>query len=286
MYHFDEAATAAFISLPFIAPIIISFVNRLYHPRNAPSMAYINTCAAGIFFGIAMFHVLPRVLLSTEDKIIFLCVSAGVIFMLTLDRAWIGRARHSDGSLIITATDASWAMMPEDGACNKISLPANRLDQWPKMQLAHKKLVQKRSVVISTYVAFCFHSIIAGFAIGSQNVSTSVLLIVIVFTFHKSLDAAAITTQLIKIGMGMYTYWALIFIFSCMAPAGIIISMHMVKGVALLMNLTAAFSSGIFIYISLMHILDEEIHSDTGKTFYKILTFTLGVFLAYITSLP
>lgn len=332
--RYNAEAKALMLVVPtYISPLIVAAMMRLSKPKSAPKMAYINCAAAGLFFGIAVFHVLSETLEEaaekadpTQIKPLLMALSAGVVFMLCLDKGWIGAHAHThdehededehqdDGSnfdfdsgeqpsnfseseriqrqrrrthqsSVISNADEGWTIFEEDATKPHIIIPVSMIGSLPGINKAINEMKKTRSLIVSTYLAFCFHSLTAGFAMGSQRVSTGMVLIVLLFVFHKSLDAVAVSTQLVRMRIGMIAYWNMMLAFSCMAPAGILLSMHIVKKVTFLVSIMACFSSGVFVYMSLLHIMDEQLRSRNGSVWLKISFFIVGAIMAYVTSL-
>jgi len=320
----QEVKIIVMLGPTFIAPILVAGAVRLAAwTHAAPQMTYINTFAAGLFLGIALFHVFPEAteLYCDENeeanfRNLFLSTSAGLLFMLYLDKVWLSApSRHHNSDISEEDDDltmnigvratrndirenntnnftssrqsqtGSWQLTPEHANTHGIIIPACEWREYPRIMRGIELLRAAKSMVLSTYTAFCIHSLIAGIALGAARPSRTIALVLVLFTFHKTIDAIAVTTQLIKLRWSASLYWLAVIFFAMATPIGIFIGMRFIAAVHSAVAIVSCFSAGIFIYISLPHILMEELEAVYGSPLLKCLSYTSGIVCALMTSM-
>lgn len=202
------------ISITFVAPLTPSLF-RKYITGGGKWIPRLNCFAAGIFFGITFFHILPEAFSNTQrlfensDVMTALKVTCGMFtvgFLLLLwigisfllmisyprsDRLWFSKYHdatdnhnhqtnthsHHETHRTPRLEDSILAFDSDDGL--EMSEGENNEVVFPTENKS------KRAIAIGTLAAFSFHSFLEGIAIGSERPNLELLGLIIVFSFHK-----------------------------------------------------------------------------------------------------
>jgi len=136
-------------------------------------------------------------------------------------------------------------------------------------------------------LALSVHSIIAGIALGTEDVITRAFVILVAIIAHKGSAVFALTVNLNRDGVSRTRVMKVDTFFSFMTPLGIILGLvltTLLKGRAelLIEGVFDALAAGTFLYIALIDIIQEEFINPKDKGFKFILvTFGLG-FMSFL----
>eukprot|EP01116_Phalansterium_solitarium_P007221 TRINITY_DN19768_c0_g1_i1.p1 TRINITY_DN19768_c0_g1~~TRINITY_DN19768_c0_g1_i1.p1 ORF type:complete len:301 (+),score=88.49 TRINITY_DN19768_c0_g1_i1:110-1012(+) len=272
------------LGLTFLAPLGAAFFAQKVTDRNIISL--LNTAAAGVFFGITFFHIIPEsfggiypantnlppaeagaAALRTQASLLL----AGFCAMLALDKIVFrnhGHAHHvhepSGDDVPLQSIDAH---TPES------------IEADPEKDDEHHR--RKRNIAISTLVTFSCHSLLEGLAIGAEKPDLQILGLIIVFSFHKAMDGLAVTVPLARV-FSLRTYWVVVVAFATTTPTGILISSLLLQQGPLshITGYVEAFSGGIFLTISLYHIVAEQMENP-HKIRSKVALFSAAVVMMF-----
>jgi solute carrier family 39 (zinc transporter), member 1/2/3 len=132
-------------------------------------------------------------------------------------------------------------------------------------------------------VVLSIHSLIAGIALGTEDIIAKAFIILLAIVAHKGSAVFALSVNLTKEGVNGKQLGKIITLFSFMTPAGIILGVLLtafLKGKAEVMveGVFDALAAGTFLYVAFIDIIEEEfsVAIDRGKKFI-LLTFGLGV---------
>jgi len=201
-----------------------------------------NAFAGGIFLGAGLIHMLPdathyfgQFFGSDFNYPIAFCVAAvGFVFILLLEKVVLSGKE----SAVITEVSKS--------------------NQDPLF------LAYILAVLLSV------HSIIAGLALGAENSAVDSFAIFIAIVAHKGSASFALSVNLCRSDMKPERIMRIIAFFSCMTPLGIIAG----AGISQLLTdryemLAEAFfdalACGTFLYITSLHIINEEFFNPKDK---------------------
>jgi len=268
------------VGVTFFAPLSPSIFTKKLR-TGGKLVSHLNCFASGVFAGIVFFHILPecygKIDLLIEGvemglrtaNLLFLC---GFSLMLWLDRLWFSRYHHHNhhSHAPPVVRDNSEIMIEMDPQSQTVV----------EVDITSKK--KKRMIAIGTLIAFSFHSFLEGIALGSETPDMEILGLIFIFSFHKALDGLAITIPLAKAHFQQRVHWGLIFGFCCMTPLGLFSAYSLIQYGPLVRYSGAieAVSGGVFLYISLFHLLREEIESDDHKL-TKLIAFTVAIFVIF-----
>ncbi|MCK5529334.1 MAG: ZIP family metal transporter [Kiritimatiellae bacterium] len=211
-----------------------------------------NAFAGGIFLGAGLLHMFPdaqenvdALALGSDFPWVSLICALGFLFILFLEKVFTNG--HDD-------------MLVSDD------------------EHAHKKF----SPYILTLV-LSIHSIIAGIALGTEDVMKKASIILIAVVAHKGSAAFALTVNLCREGISKATVRKVVVMFSFMTPLGIILGLVLSSFLAGRAELLAegifdALAAGTFLYVALMDILQEEFNSTRDKSLkFALVLFGFGV---------
>ncbi|MCK5451666.1 MAG: ZIP family metal transporter, partial [Candidatus Omnitrophica bacterium] len=127
------------------------------------------------------------------------------------------------------------------------------------------------------------HSIIAGIALGTEDVITKAFIILIAIVAHKGSAVFALAVNLNKEGVTGKRLRKIVTLFSFMTPVGIVCGLVLTaflqnKAELMVEGVFDALAAGTFLYVAFIDIIEEEfvLPQDKGYKFI-LLTFGLGV---------
>ncbi len=127
------------------------------------------------------------------------------------------------------------------------------------------------------------HSIIAGIALGTENVMGQYIIITMVILAHKGSAAFALAISMLKSKIDKKSIIKLIVLFSFMTPLGVLIGSFIANVLTgakaeFSVALFDALAAGTFLYVAIMDIFREEF-IDKKNTALKLLMSVLGLLL-------
>ena len=142
------------------------------------------------------------------------------------------------------------------------------------------------SPYILTFV-LSIHSIIAGIALGLEDVTAKALIILIAILAHKGSAAFALGVSIKRGGINIKRSRGIITFFSFMTPLGILIgslSLQVLTGRTeqFLTSIFDALAAGTFIYIAILEIIREEFSENKNRLLKFILLLSSLGFMALL----
>ncbi|OQR82724.1 Zinc (Zn2)-Iron (Fe2) Permease (ZIP) Family [Achlya hypogyna] len=227
----------------------------------------LNMCAAGVFLGAALVHLLPDALqsralarlgCSADDKgpcfpfPFFFC---GMGFLLIL-------------FIEVLAHDAQRRMA--EHSAEHAPLVGGHHHGPPDLSASQPVL----SYVV--FVALAFHSVVEGVALGAAPVPAWDVFVAI--AAHKFLEGMVLCMEMLRHALPRrQIFWSVV-AFACVTPTGILLG-YLVAGAApgdgLGSGVCTAVAAGVFLYVGAMEIIPLELHSH-DQLLAKCLTLATG----------
>lgn len=132
-------------------------------------------------------------------------------------------------------------------------------------------------------VVLSIHSIIAGIALGTEEIIVKALIILIAIMAHKGSAAFALGVSLNRAGIQASRLVKIVLCFSFMTPIGIILGStltHFLTGSAeqICTSVFDALAAGTFLYVALIEIIEHEFDRTENRLLkFVLLSFGLGL---------
>lgn len=231
------------ILMLFLAPFTGGLIALKSGYKNEKVLKVLLAFAGGYIFSITILHLLPEVF-SEGNSNTSLIVLAGFFFQVLI-------SRFSDG--------AEHGHLHSHQHNHNMALP------------------------LGLFISMCLHAFTEGLPLGIMSNSTGSLnqSMAIGIALHELPAAFALMSILQSEHMRTKTVWLLLFIYACMAPAGLALSYTLSSYLPeYIFTRLLAFVAGIFLYVSTTILFENsENHQFSGR---KLLAILAGVALAVL----
>jgi len=150
---------------------------------------------------------------------------------------------------------------------NHVRLAGTQFSTRQEFSMRYQRRQRQATVAYISCVAIAFHSLIEGVILGTQTLSASstMLVLVLFFMLHKALDTTVLVQQLMRHRAPSLVYWYICLTYVILSPVGVVVGDRALKGSLpfVWINLMSAFGAGSFLYMALFSVLQPEFSLDT-----------------------
>lgn len=271
-------------------------IGTLYYSKlkSNLSLGSIGNCfSGGIFFSVALIHLLPEgnkdieQTISNEVPLGYILTILGYTIILIIEKILLD---HSHGEKYMELKDSNKEMIRDKAARqthrlnsppeeDKSQFPSNDINEAILSNNSRQNTLEThKELAVTSFIlaiALSVHSIFEGIAIGLQNNFSSTLKIAIAVMIHKLPAALALGINMKSISRPKSVL--LMSTFATASPLGIGIGIGLDSmDLPLLTGIFLSLCSGTFLYITCSEILVEEFSVNKHK-YMKLTSFLIGV---------
>jgi zinc transporter 1/2/3 len=238
----------------FVSAVIVFILNVCCSllPLSFTSRGWISkaeSLAGGVFLGSAIVHLIPEAIHSFEGLsesplapiVILICFTV-LLSVEVFAQSHVDETDHSDR--LLHSRDSPPSHKPE--------IKGTPFPSWAPGKLS--------SVVVVLYGVLIFHGFVEAIAFGIMKEQSVLLALFCAIIGHKPVETFALGLELLKNRPTQCTYFAMMFVFSSVAPATILVTIWIEKHASpLFFGIVTSASAGAFLFVG-CHELSELLH--------------------------
>eukprot|EP01095_Lingulamoeba_sp_RSL-Kostka_P004203 TRINITY_DN152_c3_g1_i2.p1 TRINITY_DN152_c3_g1~~TRINITY_DN152_c3_g1_i2.p1 ORF type:complete len:316 (+),score=51.91 TRINITY_DN152_c3_g1_i2:68-1015(+) len=253
-------------------PLLSYKINKTIRNRI---LSIVNTFAAGVFLASGFVHLYAEgiEILSEEidddiiESLITVLPPVGFVITLFVDKILFNTEHsHSHNEESEPEYDEKWDLKEKSTG-----------------SYDHQNGSGKTKATYILIFVLSFHSLLAGIVIGASNELETIIIVFLALISHHWIESFSLGVNVYKQNFVFKKFFTLISIFSIMAPVGIIIGVVIYFIIpedlqSLFEGILLSITAGSFIYVAIVDILLEELHSNQDK-WVKFIVFLIGFIL-------